>query len=172
MCFTDPLDPSPSLFPDAAFVLLSGFAPCCWRVQGAGVLNGESNVLELDGETVVVGDLHGQFFDLLNLLSAYGKVRGCGFGRRFRSWLLLRTVLARFDVFFFSVYFFCGAVCHFPGFCSLTGAFSLRWFLVVAAALRFAAARQAVPPPQASPSLVFCRATVHRPSMLQVVENS
>lgn len=80
VCFTDPLDPSPSLFPDAAFVLLSGFAPCCWRVQGAGVLNGESNVLELDGETVVVGDLHGQFFDLLNLLSAYGKVRGCGFG--------------------------------------------------------------------------------------------
>eukprot|EP00752_Nemacystus_decipiens_P005807 g5253.t1 len=41
--------------------------------QGTAVLDGEANVLELEGETVVVGDLHGQFFDLLNLLSAYGK---------------------------------------------------------------------------------------------------
>lgn len=34
----------------------------------------EDNVLELEGETVVVGDLHGQFFDLLKLLNTYGKV--------------------------------------------------------------------------------------------------
>ncbi|CAM9148960.1 unnamed protein product, partial [Scytosiphon promiscuus] len=41
--------------------------------QGTAILDTEENVLELEGETVVVGDLHGQFFDLLNLLETYGK---------------------------------------------------------------------------------------------------
>lgn len=43
--------------------------------QGTEVLDKEDNVLNLEGETIVVGDLHGQFFDLLNLLRTYGKVR-------------------------------------------------------------------------------------------------
>lgn len=43
--------------------------------QGTAILDREENVLEVEGETVVVGDLHGQFFDLLKLLSTYGKVR-------------------------------------------------------------------------------------------------
>ncbi|CAN0200645.1 unnamed protein product [Hapterophycus canaliculatus] len=42
--------------------------------QGTAVLDAEENVLELGGETVVVGDLHGQFFDLVNLLGTYGRV--------------------------------------------------------------------------------------------------
>ncbi|CAN0468849.1 unnamed protein product, partial [Ectocarpus sp. 12 AP-2014] len=41
--------------------------------QGTEVLDKEDNVLELEGETVVVGDLHGQFFDLLTLLKTYGE---------------------------------------------------------------------------------------------------
>lgn len=52
--------------------------PCCaCVVQGTLVLDAEENVLELEGETVVVGDLHGQFFDLVNLLGTHGKVRRC-----------------------------------------------------------------------------------------------
>lgn len=39
------------------------------------VLDREKNVLELEGETIVVGDLHGQFFDLLNILRTCGQVR-------------------------------------------------------------------------------------------------
>lgn len=42
--------------------------------QGTRVLDGEDNVLELEDETIVVGDLHGQFFDLLNILETYGQV--------------------------------------------------------------------------------------------------
>ncbi|CAM9640399.1 unnamed protein product, partial [Laminaria digitata] len=41
--------------------------------EGTAILDKEDNVLELEGETVVVGDLHGQFFDLLKLLNTYGK---------------------------------------------------------------------------------------------------
>ncbi|CBJ30141.1 calcineurin catalytic subunit Ppb1 [Ectocarpus siliculosus] len=41
--------------------------------QGTEILDKEDNVLELEGETVVVGDLHGQFFDLLTLLKTYGE---------------------------------------------------------------------------------------------------
>lgn len=55
-------------------VLLRMHAVC---MQGTEVLDKEDNVLELEGETVVVGDLHGQFFDLLTLLKTYGEVRGC-----------------------------------------------------------------------------------------------
>lgn len=40
------------------------------------LLDKEDNVLHIEGETVVVGDLHGQFFDLVKLLNTYGKVGG------------------------------------------------------------------------------------------------
>lgn len=42
--------------------------------QGTAILDEEDNMVKVEGETVVVGDLHGQFFDLLNLLNTYGKV--------------------------------------------------------------------------------------------------
>lgn len=38
------------------------------------MLDGEGNVLEIQGEVIVFGDLHGQFFDLLNILETYGQV--------------------------------------------------------------------------------------------------
>lgn len=43
--------------------------------QGTMVLDSEDNVLRVEGETVVVGDLHGQFFDLLNIFDTCGRVR-------------------------------------------------------------------------------------------------
>ncbi|CAM9524739.1 unnamed protein product, partial [Sphacelaria rigidula] len=41
--------------------------------KGTLKLGAEDNLLELKGETIVVGDLHGQFFDLLNILQTYGQ---------------------------------------------------------------------------------------------------
>lgn len=43
-------------------------------LQSTAILGAEDNVLDVNGETVVVGDLHGQFFDLLNIFDTYGKV--------------------------------------------------------------------------------------------------
>lgn len=54
-----------------------------FNVQGTTLLDKEDNVLHIEGETVVVGDLHGQFFDLVKLLNTYGKVGGfTGVGAR------------------------------------------------------------------------------------------
>lgn len=43
--------------------------------QATCKLSAEENLLELKGETIVVGDLHGQFFDLMKILQTYGQVR-------------------------------------------------------------------------------------------------
>lgn len=46
----------------------------CTVLQGGYTCGEEPNVLTIEGDTCVIGNLHGQFFDLFELLEAFKKV--------------------------------------------------------------------------------------------------